>query len=110
VVLGGIVGAAIGHLLSCLLMGALFLWFVHGRSVPISLADMLRLGIGRSMLVGMLIFLILLPCKWLLPQGLTSTLLMVAVAGMVLVLAGLAFVVNVDERAALRSVARRLVP
>ena len=35
---------------------------------------------------------------------------MVAVAGMVLVLAGLAFVVNVDERAALRSVARRLVP
>lgn len=105
----GIEGAAAGHLLASLVMGALFLWFVHGRSVPVSLREMLRQGIGPSLAVGSIIFAILLPLKWLVPEGLLGTLAMVALAGISLLLAGLAFIVSVDERAALRAAARRIV-
>ena len=38
----GIVGAAAGHLLASLLMSALFLWWVHGRTVPVALGELVR--------------------------------------------------------------------
>jgi O-antigen/teichoic acid export membrane protein len=104
----GIVGAAIAHLLTAILMSISFLVFVHGRTVPISFNDMLVQGFGKSMSVGMLVFGVLFPLKWLIPQGLLGTILIVSTALLTLALAGFAFIVSVDERAALVAVARRL--
>jgi O-antigen/teichoic acid export membrane protein len=105
---GGIIGAATGHLLSSLLLGVIFLLFVHGRTVPISFADTLTKGLGRSLSVGLLIIGVLLPLKWLVPDGWIGSLAIVSAAALALGVAGLAFVVNVDERAAMWAVARRL--
>jgi hypothetical protein len=75
--------------------------------VPISLKDMMRDGLGRSLTVGMLIFGVLFPIKWLFPAGIVGTLAIATIALVTLVFAGLAFIVNVDERTALMAVARR---
>jgi O-antigen/teichoic acid export membrane protein len=105
--MAGIVGAAIAHLLASLLLSALFLLYVHGRTIPIGFSDAMRLGFGRSVAVGLLIFLALFPIKWLIPDGLLGTVAIVLAALLTLTLAGLMFIVNVDERAALLAVARR---
>jgi O-antigen/teichoic acid export membrane protein len=104
----GIVGAAAAHLLTAIVMSAAFLLYVHGRTVPIELGDLLQQGLARSMGVGLLVFGILFPLKWLIPQGLLGTVLIVSTALLTLALAGLTFIVSVDERAALLAVARRL--
>lgn len=105
---GGIVGAAAGHLLSSLLLGSSFLLFVHGRTVPIAFGEALRNGFGRSIAVGALIIGVLVPLKWMAPGGLLSTVAIVSAAVLTLGLAGLFFIVSVDERAAVMSMARRL--
>lgn len=105
--MGGIVGAAIAHLVASAVMSALFLLFVHGRTVPISIGDTLREGLGRSFGVGLLIFGVLFPLKWFIPDGLFGTVAIVSGALLALALAGIAFIVSVDERAALLAVARR---
>lgn len=105
---GGIVGASVAHLVASLLMSTLFLWYVHGRTVPISLQETLSEGFGRSLGIGLVIFCILFPLKWLFPPGIFGTVAIVSMALLALGLAGLAFIVNVDERAALLAVARRL--
>lgn len=107
---GGIVGAAAAHLLSSLLMTGLFLAFVHGRTVPIGFGDTLREcwlpGLGLCAVVTLLV----LPLKWLLPESLAGLLLLAAAGGLLLGVAGLMFIVRREERAALLSVTRRLVP
>lgn len=105
---GGIVGAASGHLISSLVLGVGFLLFVHGRTVPISFKESLRSGFGRSLAIGAAIICILVPMKWLVPAGLLSTVAIVSAALVTLALAGLFFIVGVDERAAMLSMARRL--
>jgi O-antigen/teichoic acid export membrane protein len=106
--LAGIVGAAGAHLATSLVMTALFLIYVHGRTVPIRFNEMLREGLGRSLAVGFLVFGILFPLKWLIPGGLLGTVAIVSAALLTLLLAGIMFIVGVDERAALRAAARRL--
>jgi O-antigen/teichoic acid export membrane protein len=105
--MGGIVGAAGGHLLASLLMSMSFLWYVHGRTVPVSFGETLRKGWGRSVAVGACIICVLLPVKWFAPHGLLGTMAVVSAGVLALALAGLAFVASVDERAAMRAVARR---
>lgn len=104
----GIVGAAAGHLLSSLTLGMGFLLFVHGRTVPVSFGETLRKGFGRSVAVGMLIIGMLVPLKWLVADSLLGTLAIVSAALLTLALAGLYFIVGVDERAAMLAFARRL--
>jgi O-antigen/teichoic acid export membrane protein len=104
----GIVGAATGHLVSSLVMGMAFLFFVHGRTVPITFGETLRQGFGRSLAVGLMIIAGLLPFKWLLPEGIFATLAVVSAAGFALTLAGLFFIVGTDDRAAMLAFARRL--
>jgi O-antigen/teichoic acid export membrane protein len=104
----GIVGAAGGHLIASVTMSVSFLLFVHGRTVPITLGETLRKGLGRSLAVGLLIISVLLPLKWYVPGGLLNTLAIVSAGLVVLAFAGLLFVASVDERAAMRAVARRL--
>lgn len=106
----GIVGAAAGHLLSSLTLCVIFLAFVHGRTVPVALKEALHEGFGRSIAVGTFIICILVPLKWLVPAGLMSTIAIVAAALLSLGLAGLFFIVGVEERAAMLSMARRLRP
>ena len=106
----GIIGAAVAHLAASILLGAAFLWFVHGRTVPFKLAETMSTGYGKSLLVGVPVFAVLLPLKWLFPSGLIGTVVIAAMALLFLVLAGLAFIVSVDERAALLAVARRFRP
>ena len=104
---GNILGAAIAHLATALVMSAGFLYFVHGRTVPVSIQDLLRQGLGRSIGVGLLLFGILFPLKWLMPSGLLGTVLIVSSALLMLALAGFAFIVSVDERCAFLALARR---
>lgn len=104
----GIIGAASGHLLSSLMLGLGFLLFVHGRTVPITFGESLRKGFGRGIAVGALVICVLMPLKWLAPSGLASTVAIVSAALLTLGLAGLFFIVSVDERAAMLSMARRL--
>lgn len=105
---GGIIGAATGHLLSSLALGIGFLLFVHGRTVPITFVESLRSGFGRSLAIGAAIICVLVPLKWMIPGGLISTIAIVSTALVTLGLAGLFFIVSVDERAAMMSMARRL--
>lgn len=104
----GIVGAAGGHLLSSLALGVAFLVYVHGRTVPVTFGESLRTGFGRSLAVGLLIIAVLAPLKWFVPGGLLGTVAIVSAALVALSLAGLYFIVGVDERAAMLAFARRL--
>jgi O-antigen/teichoic acid export membrane protein len=106
--MGGIVGAATGHLAASVIMGLGFLAFVHGRTVPISFGETLRKGFGRSLVVGLLIIGALLPLKWYVPAGVLGTVTIVSAGLVALAFAGFAFIVSVDERAAMMAVARRL--
>lgn len=107
---GGIVGAAAAHLLSSLLMTSLFLGYVHGRTIPSSLSETLRTCWLPSLATGIAVLLLMLPLKWALPQTLAGLLLLGAASGVALLAAGLSFVIRGEERAALVSVTRRLMP
>jgi O-antigen/teichoic acid export membrane protein len=104
----GITGAAVAHLLSAALLTTAFLLYVHGRTVPIAFADSVRDGWGRSVMVGLVIFSLMFPLKWLLPAGLLGTMLTLTAATVILAAAGIRLIVGVDERAALLAFARRL--
>lgn len=106
--LAGAVGAAAAHLLSSIVTSLAFLIYVHGRTVPVSLSDTLRQGMGRSLGVGLLIFGMLFPLKWFVPANLLATAMIVALGAIALIAAGYAFVVRIEERAMLLAAARRL--
>ncbi len=108
--LAGIVGAATAHLFASVLMGALFLAYVHGRSVPVTLTDTWRMAWLPALTVGVAALLLALPLRWLLPPGVPGLLLMACAATLVLFGFALTLLVNDGERAALRSVARRMLP
>lgn len=103
----GIVGAAAAHLLSSILMTTAFLLYVHGRTVPIPFQETLTQGFGRSLAVGILILGVLFPLKSLFPAGVLGAVAIVSTAIFALFLAGLMFIIGVNERTALRSMVRR---
>ncbi len=105
--LAGIEGAALAHLLASLLMSALFLAWVHGRTVPVALSLVWSQCWRPSLLVGSMAALSVLPLKWLIAQhlpGLPGLLLLLAATGSALLVAGLLFILRGDERATLRAV------
>ncbi len=109
-VLGGIVGAACAHLLASALMGALFLGYVHGRSVPVSLAEALRGAWVPALSAGAAALLLVLPLKWLMPPGVPGLLILGGAAVISLCAMAVVLLSNDAERTGLRSVARRLLP
>lgn len=109
-VTGGVIGAAAAHLLASLMMATLFLLYVHGRTVPIPLTDTLRVAWLPSFAIGGAGLLVFLPLKLMLPEGVSGTLLLITLALLALVAAGLVFIVSQDERAALAAAVRRLAP
>lgn len=109
-VAGGIVGAAAAHLLSSLLMTGLFLAFVHGRTVPATFSETLRQCWLPGLSTCAAVLLLMLPMKWALPDSVTGLLLLAGASAAALLAAGLAFIARNDERLALLSVTRRLIP
>ncbi|MDO8299211.1 oligosaccharide flippase family protein, partial [Lacisediminimonas sp.] len=107
--LSGIVGATVGHLIATLVLGASFLLYVHGRTVPFSFSDSVQLGWGRSAMVGLLVFGAVYPVTMLLPGGVAGTIAATVIGLTSLGAAYIVFIANIDERAAMLSVARRLV-
>ncbi len=102
---GGIVGAALAHLLASLVMSAWFLAWVHGRTVPVALARVASQCWRPGLLAGVCTSLAVLPLKWLIAQhlpGLPGLLALLAVSGTALMLAGMAVVLNAGERTMLR--------
>jgi hypothetical protein len=108
--LAGITGAASAHLLASALMGILFLVYVHGRSVPVTLADTWRLAWLPALGVGIAALLLALPLRWMMPPGVPGLLLLAGAASLALIGFALTLLVNDSERAALHSAARRLLP
>ncbi len=105
-VVAGITGAALAHLLASVLMSVLFLAWVHGRTVPVTLALVWTRCWQPALLAGGTAVLALLPLRWLIAHtlpGLPGLLALIATAALALLLAGLMFVLRDDERAALRS-------
>ncbi|MEO0318948.1 MAG: hypothetical protein RL404_2625 [Pseudomonadota bacterium] len=103
---GGIEGAALAHLLASLVMSAWFLAWVHGRTVPVTLARVATRCWRPALLAGLGTALAVLPLKWLIAQhwpGLGGLLALLAVSGTALSLAGIAFVLHAGERAMLRA-------
>ncbi len=104
--LTGITGAALAHLLASLLMSALFLAWVHTRTVPVPLVRVWSQAWRPGLLVGAAAALAVLPLKWLLAQqlpGLSGLLALLAVSGTALLLAGLRFVLRPQERTMLKT-------
>ena len=94
----GIDGVAAGHLLASVCIGAAFIFYAHGRTVPFSAAVYLRDGLGASLLfVGAPALLI-----WALrPQALLSlshTLLLGTACGALFALIGLSAIVDKEDR------------
>ncbi len=107
---GGIIGAAAAHLLASLLMAALFIGYVHGRTVPVPAREALRACWWPGFATAAGALLLALPLKWLLPDTLAGLSLLAGIGSLLLLAGGLAFIVRVDERAALRAASRRLMP
>jgi O-antigen/teichoic acid export membrane protein len=107
---GGILGAAAGHLLASVVITFAFLIYVHGRTVPVSLSDTLRLSWMPGLITGACALSLMLPLKYWLPENLIGMLTLAVVATLTLITAGFAFVVSFDERHALWSATRRFLP
>ena len=105
--LAGITGAALAHLLASAIMGLLFLLYVHGRTVPVSLAHAFNRAWWPSLSAGAMALLLTLPLKWLLPSGVSGLLMLVAAALALQSLFALALLMNDAERGALLAIARR---
>jgi O-antigen/teichoic acid export membrane protein len=106
----GIIGAAGAHLLCSILMTLLFLIYVHGRTVPTSLQETLRLCWAPSAYICGTALLLMLPIRWVLPISLSGLIWLASISGITLLLAGWFFIARMDERAVLLSFTRRLIP
>jgi O-antigen/teichoic acid export membrane protein len=106
----GIIGAAGAHLLCSILMTLLFLIYVHGRTVPASLQETLRLCWAPSAYICGTALLLMLPIRWVLPISLSGLIWLASISGITLLLAGWFFIARMDERAVLLSFTRRLIP
>ena len=107
---GGILGAAVGHLLASIAVTFVFLIYVHGRTVPVSLSDTLRVSWLPGLITGAGAFSLMLPLKYWLPDNLIGMLTLAVVTTLTLITAGFTFVVSFDERNALWSATRRYLP
>ncbi len=107
---GGIVGAAAAHLVASLLMAVLFVGYVHGRTVPVSIRETLRTCWWPGLATAAGALLLALPLKWLLPDSVVGLLSLASGGALLLLAGGAAFIVRSDERHALRLASRRFMP
>ena len=105
----GIIGAAVAHLLCSVLMTSLFLLYVHGRTVPVTLAETWNACWRPSLLSGCCVLLLLFPLRWWMGDSLAALFVMAGISSMLLLAIGLIFIVHSSERSALLSSTRRLM-
>lgn len=105
----GIEGAAVAHLAASLLMTALFLGYVHGRTVPVSFAETWRLALFPSIGVGCASVLLMLAIKLLVPETPAGLAVLGLLSLLTLGAAGLSLIANATEREHLFGLARKWV-
>jgi hypothetical protein len=91
-------------------MAALFLVYVHNRTVPISLKDTFKFAWLPSLSSGFAALLIALPLRWVVDAGVLGLLIQLSGASVVLCVFGFIFLSNDAERILVLSVVRRLIP
>jgi O-antigen/teichoic acid export membrane protein len=106
----GIKGAALAHLLASALMSALFLVYVHGRTLPISLRETFTNGWLPSLGWGLAAMLLSLPLRWMMPNGVMGLLIQASWTLTMLCIVGFIFLTKEDERQVLVSAIRRVIP
>jgi O-antigen/teichoic acid export membrane protein len=97
----GMMGAAWAQLVTSATMAGLFLVYVHGRSVPVSLRDHLRIVVVPSLPVVVLAIAVAYLRFGAPPLGLAQTLLVVLLEGLALGVYALLFVFRRADRIAL---------
>lgn len=95
---GGIAGAAWGHLVASLAFSALFIVYVHGRSVPTALADLLAKAYAPSFAGVGLIALAAAACNHYLQRKPLEFVLLVLLTMAVLFVYGMLFVIEKDDK------------
>jgi hypothetical protein len=106
----GIKGAALAHLLASALMSALFLVYVHGRTLPISLRETFTNGWLPSLGWGLAAMLLSLPLRWMMPNGVMGLLIQASWTLTMLCIVGFIFLTKEDERQVMVSAIRRVIP
>ncbi len=106
----GIKGAALAHLLASALMTALFLVYVHGRTLPITLRETFKRGWLPSLGWGLAAMLLSLPLRWVMPNGVLGLLIQASWTLAMLCIVGFIFLTKEDERQVLLSAVRRFMP
>jgi O-antigen/teichoic acid export membrane protein len=94
-------GAAYAQLITSITMASLFLWFVHGRTVPVALAEFLH-----TVMLPVFPIVLIVVCVAVLrphanPLGLEATVGVLTLELVLLATYGLVFVLRRDDRAAL---------
>ena len=104
----GIVGAAASHLLTASLSSVAFLVYVHGRTVPIGLVEILK-DCGPPLFGGLILMGVLLVLKWLVPSGLIATSI-ITIFGLIIFLAiGWRYTLGPDERLKILAILKNLL-
>lgn len=94
----GIIGAAMGQLASAVIGGSLFLWYAHGRTVPVSFARVASealLPTGGALAPGVLCLVLL---KDLASVSLVYFMLVVGLSGIVFAVSALGVIVSSADR------------
>jgi len=94
----GIDGAAWGHLLGSVLFTAAFIVYVHGRTVPTSLARLLSQGYAPGLAGVALVAIAASTAETLFDRGVAEFLFILGVTVLLLGVHGLLFVVERDDR------------
>ncbi|MEW6759688.1 MAG: oligosaccharide flippase family protein [Pseudomonadota bacterium] len=94
----GIDGAAWGHLLGSVLFTAAFIVYVHGRTVPTSLARLLSQGYAPGLAGVALVAIAASTAEILFDRGVAEFLFILGVTVLLLGVHGLLFVVERDDR------------
>ncbi len=93
----GIVGAASAHTLTAIFLSAAFLIYVHGRTVPIALLEIVK-NVGQPLLFGLGILSLFIIIKSLLPSGILIAGIVTVICILALLLNGMVYVMRQDDR------------
>jgi O-antigen/teichoic acid export membrane protein len=102
-------GAAAAHVIASLIMSFLFLYIVHGRTVPASLRETTQLALLPSSAIGIAVLLTILPTKYFFQQDISGLILLAVLSTIAYSAIGLLFIVNASERSAVLTLAKKII-